>query len=114
MVKLIEKKGQNAKRNAAGFVSITLGFHVLLILTVIGRVFNVSYPKFSDSYEINKLCMLPFAFVFIFLVEYYYKKRYEKICKKFSGRKILTLGNTIIVFSIMLIPLLIMIQLLRS
>jgi len=114
MVKLIEKKGKNAKSNAAGFVSITLGFHVLLFLTILGKVFNVLYPKFSDSYEINKLCMLPFAFVFIFLVEYYYKKRYEKICKKYAGRNMLTTGNAIIVFSIMLIPLIIMIQLLKK
>jgi hypothetical protein len=114
MVKLIEKKGKNAKSNAAGFVFFTQVVHIFFILTVFGEMFNVSYPKFSDTYEINKLCMLPFAFVFIFLVEYYYKKRHEKICKRFSGRNILTTGNAIIVFSTMLIPLLIMIHLLRS
>jgi len=114
--RLIVKRNPSAKFGAASIVIFTHVVHICLLLSIIKKIYSLSYSnfRFSDIYLINKLYMMPFAFVLLFLGHYYYNKRFEKIKKKYAGRKMLTLGNAIIVFSIMLIPLIIMIQLLKK
>lgn len=111
--KLIIKRNPDPKLIAAEFVFFVLGVHILLLLTIIRKLFNVYFSGFSDSYVINKLYMMPFAIAFIILVHYIFKRRFDKIERKYEWRNMLTFWNTVIVFSIMLIPLFAVIMLLQ-
>ena len=107
------KRNPNPKFAAAGFVFLVISFHILFILTVIRKLFNVYFSGFSDSYYINKMCMMPFIIAFLILVHYIFKRRFKKIERKYEWRNMLTFWNTVIVFSIMLIPLFAVIMMLQ-
>jgi hypothetical protein len=114
--KLVLKRNPDAKFIAAGLVWFTLVVHIFFPLSIIKKVFDLDYSSygFSDSYVINKLYMMPIAIILMFATHFYYKKRFDEIENKYLGDEMLTRKNTIIVFSIILIPLIIMIQLLKK
>jgi hypothetical protein len=114
MVKLVEKRNPDPLFYSAGFVFFTQVVHVGLILSIIKKLFSIQYPVFSDTYLINKLSMMPFALIWLIIVHVYFKKRYSKLKKLYAGQKIVSLKNTVIVFSVLLIPLVIMILLLSK
>ena len=58
--------------------------------------------------------MMPFGLAFLILGHYVFKRRFEKIERKYEGRKMVTFWNTVIVFSVMLVPLIISIILLKK
>ena len=112
--KLIIKRNPDAKFNAAALVSFTIFVHIIFALSIIKKLFNVYFSGFSDVYLINKLYMMPFGLAFLILGHYVFKRRFDKIEAKYEGRKMVTLWNTVIVFSIMLVPLIITIILLKK
>ena len=112
--KLIIKRNSDAKFVASAILFFIIGIHILLPLTIIRKLFNVYFSGFSDSYLINKLYMMPFAIAFLILTHYIFKRRFEKIERKYEGRKMVTFWNTVIVFSTMLVPLIITIILLKK
>jgi 1-acyl-sn-glycerol-3-phosphate acyltransferase len=114
MVKLVEKRTPDPKFYSASFVSLTQIIHVSFILSIIKKVFSIQYPVFSDTYLINKLSWMPILLVWLIIVHVYYKKRYAKLEKLYSGQKVVTLRNTVIVFSLLLVPLIFTILLLRK
>jgi hypothetical protein len=57
--------------------------------------------------------MMPFAITFIILVHYIFKRRFDMIERKYEWRNMLTFWNSVIVFSIMLVPLFAVIMLLQ-
>lgn len=111
MVKLVEKRNPDPKFYSAGIVFFTQLIHILLPLAIFKVVFKIQYPVFSATYLYNKLLMMPFALIWLIAVHIYFNKKYPKIKEHYSGQKILTLRNTIIVFSLLLIPLIISIML---
>lgn len=110
---LASKRNPDPKLIAAEFVFFVLVVHIGLLFTIIEVFFNLSYISFSDSYLINKLYMMPFAIAFLILVYYIFKRRFDKIERKYEWRNMLTFWNTVIVFSIMLIPIFAVILLLK-
>lgn len=112
--KLTEKRNPDARFGAASFVFITQVAQCFLIFAVIKKIGGLNYPVFSDIYLINKIIMIPFMLIWLFLVNYYYKKRFDKIVSLFKDESIITFRNTIIVFSLLLIPIFIGIILLQK
>jgi len=112
--KLIIKRNSDAKFNAAGLVSFTIFVHIVFPLSIVKKLFNLYFSGFSDTYLINKLYMMPFGLAFLILGHYVFKRRFEKIERKYEGRKMVTFWNTVIVFSVMLVPLIISIILLKK
>ena len=114
--KLIIKRNPDAKFNAAALMFLIIGFHIAFPFAILKKVFDLSYDSFgfSDTYLINKLYMMPFGVAFLILTYYIFKRRFEKIERKYEGRKMVTFWNTVIVFSIMLVPLIITIILLKK
>lgn len=112
--KLIEKRNPDPKFGAITFVWLTQFIHVAFVLAVLKKVFTLTYPAFSQTYFYNKLFFMPIAIIWLIIFNYYFNKRADKIAKLYAGKEILTLKNTIIVFSSLLIPLFIMIQLLKK
>lgn len=114
MVKLLEKRNHDAKFNAAGFVFFIQVVHVGLVFAILKKLYLFEYFRFSVSYYENKMYMFPFALVALILVYIFFKRRHNKIQKKYSNKKLQTTWNTIIVFSLMFLPLLLMIYLLKK
>jgi len=112
--KLIIKYNPDAKFNAAALMFLVIGFHIAFLLSIIKKLFNLYFSGFSDTYLINKLYMMPFGVAFLILTYYIFKRRFEKIERKYEGRKMVTFWNTVIVFSTMLVPLIITIILLKK
>jgi len=112
--KLIIKRNPDAKFVASAILFFIIDVHILLPLTIIRKLFNVYFSAFSDSYLINKLYMMPFAIAFLILTHYIFKRRFEKIERKYEGQKMVTFWNTVIVFSLLLVPLLTIINLLKK
>ena len=112
--KLIIKHNPDAKFVASAILFFIIDVHILLPLTIIRKLFNVYFSAFSDSYLINKLYMMPFAIAFLILTHYVFKQRFDKIERKYEGRRMVTFWNTVIVFSTMLVPLIITIILLKK
>lgn len=114
MVKLVENRNPDSKFYSAGFLFFTQLVHVSFLLSIVKKLFGIQYPVFSNTYFINKLFWIPIVLVWLIIVHVYYKKRYTKLEKLFSGQKIVTLKNTVIVFSLLLIPLILTILLLKK
>jgi hypothetical protein len=114
IVKLVEKRNPDSKFYSAGFLFFTQLVHVSFLLSIIKKLFNIQYPVFSDTYLINKLLWMPIVLIWLIIVHVYYKKRYTKLEKFYSGQKIVTLKNTVIVFSLLIIPLFFTILLLKK
>ena len=112
--KLNIKYNPDAKFNAAALMFLVIGFHIAFLLSIIKKLFNLYFSGFSDTYLINKLYMMPFGVAFLILTYYIFKRRFEKIERKYEGRKMVTFWNTVIVFSTMLVPLIITIILLKK
>ena len=112
--KLIIKHNPDAKFVASAILFFIIDVHIGLIFTLIEVFCDISYSSFSDSYLINKLYMMPFAIVFLILIHYVFKRRFDKIERKYEGRKMVTFWNTVIAFSVMLVPLIITIILLKK
>jgi len=114
--RLIIKRNSDAKFNASVLMFLTIVIHTCFPLAIVKKAFDLSYSefRFSDTYLINKWCMMPFGLAFLILVHYIFKKRFEKIERKYEGRKMVTFWNTVIVFSTMLVPLIITIILLKK
>ena len=112
--KLIIKRNPDAKFNAAALVSFTIFVHIIFALSIIKKLFNVYFSGFSDVYLINKLYMMPFGLAFLILGHYVFKRRFDKIEAKYEWRRMVTFWNTVIVFSVMLVPLIISIILLKK
>lgn len=115
MAKLAEKRNPESKFYAAQFVVINQIVHLLLIFAIIKKYYyeNLHFG-FSEVYVYNKLCWVPIGFLWFLLAHFYYKKRYAKLQRKFSDEGVLTLKNGIIVFTILFIPLIMMIILLKK
>lgn len=114
--KLTIKINSDAIFNAAGMVFLTIIIHLAFSLSILKKVLNLSYTnfRFSDIYLINKIYMMPLGLVFLILIYKIFKKRFNKIQRKYEGRRIVTLGNTIYIFLLMLVPLIISIILLKK
>jgi len=114
MVKLIEKRNPDSKFYSASFVSLTQIVHVSFLLSIIKKLFHVQYPVFSNIYLFNKLAWMPILLVWLIIVHVYYKKRYTKLEIIFSKQKVVSLRNTFVIFSLLLVPLIFTILLLRK
>jgi len=112
--KLIIKRNSDAKFVASAILFFIIDVHIGLIFTLIEVFCDISYSSFSNSYLINKLYMMPFAIAFLILTHYVFKQRFDKIERKYEGRRMVTFWNTVIVFSTMLVPLIITIILLKK
>ena len=112
--KLIIKRNPDAKFVASAILFFIIDVHIGLIFTLIEVFCDISYSSFSDSYLINKLYMMPFAIAFLILTHYVFKRRFDKIERKYEGRRMVTFWNTVIAFSTMLVPLIITIILLKK
>lgn len=113
IVKLVEKRNPDPKFYSAGFLFFTQLVHVSFLLSIIKKLFDIQYPVFSDTYLINKLLWMPILLIWLIVVHVYYKRRYMKLEKLYSGQKVVTLKNAIIVFSFLFIPLIFTILLLK-
>lgn len=111
---LAKKRNPTPDFNASGFVWIMQFIHIALILAIVKKVLKIEYFRFSDTYFYNKLVFAPIAILWLILTYRYYKKRTDKIINVYSGKKMITFKNSVIVFSLLLIPLFIMIQLLKK
>lgn len=114
MVKLVEKRNPDSKFYSAGFLFFTQLVHVSFLLSIIKKLFSVQYPVFSNNYLINKLLWMPIVLVWLIIVHVYYKKQYANLEKLYSGQKVVTLRNTVIVFSLLVVPLIFTIFLLSK
>jgi hypothetical protein len=114
IIRLIEKRNPDPKFYAAGFVTIVQIIHVCALLALIKRIFEIQYPVFSEVYLFNKLYLMPLVLVWLIAVHIFYNKRFPVLVKLYSEKKVVTLRNTIIVFSLLLIPLICMILLLKK
>lgn len=114
IVKLVEKRNPDSKFYSAGFLFFTQLVHVSFLLAIIKRLFSVQYPIFSNNYFINKLLWMPIVLVWLIIVHVYYKKRFAKLEQLYSGHNVVTLRNTVKVFSLLVVPLIFTILLLRK
>lgn len=114
MLKLVEKRNPDPVFFAITFVWLSQLIHIAFIFAILKKVFNLTYPTFSDVYFYNKLFLTPFVILWLIIFNYYFKKRVKEIEHLYGERKVITLKNTIIVFSQLLMPLIIMIQLLKK
>jgi len=109
--RLVEKRNTDPKFYSAGFLFFVQIVHLGLVLALIKKVFNVQYFVFSTTYLINKLIWMPILLTWLIIIHVYYKKRFSKIEKYFSKQKVLTFQNSTIVFTLFLVPLIMMILL---
>jgi len=105
MVKLVERRNPDPKFYSAGFLFFVQLVHVSFLLVLIKEIFDLHYFVFSKTYLVNKLYWMPLAIVWLIVVNIYYNKRYPELVKLYEGKEIITTRNTIIVFSLLLIPL---------
>ncbi len=112
--KLTNKGSKNSKTDSINFVAFTVVVHLGLFFACLKRIFDLHYPFFSNVYFYNKLFLAPFAFIWLLLVYLYYKKNSDKILEKLSAKIVVNTKNTILVFSALLIPLIIIILLLKK
>lgn len=111
MFKLIEKRNPDPRFGAISFVWLTQLIHILLMMAVLKKIFNVTFPQFSETYFYNKLCLMPFGIIWLWLFYRYFKKNTAEIEKSFAEKNVLTFKNAVFVFSILLVPLFFIIQL---
>lgn len=105
MVKLVERRNPDPKFYSSGFLFFVQLVHAIFLLALIKKIFDLHYFVFSKIYLVNKLYWIPLAIVWLVVVYIYYNKRYSELIKLYKGKDIITTRNTIIVFSLLLIPL---------
>lgn len=113
--KLVEKRNPDPKFYSAGVVAFSQWVHLGFIITCINKLFNISIlPLFSDTYLFNKLIIMPFLIVWLIITHMYNKKKYPMLINKYSEKNIINIKNTAIVFSLLIVPLLSLIFLLKK
>jgi len=83
--------------------------HVLLLHACLKYFFNVSLLKnlLNHDYGTNKLIFIPILFLYIYVLSWYFKKRWERINARYQDKITINAKNTIILISIFIIPLVI-------
>lgn len=114
MVKLVEKRNPDHLWYSASFVFLNQIVHFSVFLAILKKIFDIQYPVLSHTYLFNKLLLMPFALIWLIAVHIYFKRQFTKLSETYLGRKIVTLKNTIIVFSLLLVPLVLGILLSRK
>jgi len=113
--KAVERRNPDPKFYSAGVVAFSQWIHLGFIVTCANKLFDIKIlPVFNDAYLFNKLMIMPFLIVWLIVVHVHFKKQYPKLVKLYSGQKITNLKNTVIVFSLIFIPLLFIIILLKK
>ncbi len=112
---LAKKRNPDPLFYSAGVVAFMQLIHFLFPFVLVRAFFDIRIlPTFSDTYFINKLMVMPFLLIWLIIVHWRYKKHLKEIEEKFSGKKVITLRNGLIVFGSLIIPLVISILLLTN
>jgi len=61
----------------------------------------------NHDYGTNKLIFIPILFLYIYVLSWYFKKRWERINARYQDKITINAKNTIILISIFIIPLVI-------
>lgn len=112
--KLTEKHNHQT-RTYSGFVVCFAQFgHLLLIGAILRRGLGVTLPRFQGDHSIKRLYLIPFLAIWIIIVVWYFYKHFFTVKQKFEGRNMLTINNTLVFVTIVIIPYLIGIVLLSN
>ena|ERR1035437_1323446 len=81
-------------------------FQFLLIDTFLKRMFHFSFLQkiLTHDYFRNKVVLMPFLFVWVFLLYGYFNKNISKIEERYNGKILLDFKNTIIIIIIVFVP----------
>jgi hypothetical protein len=110
----IEKKHPDPKFLSAGVVAFIQWVHLNLIAICLYKLFNFRIiPVFNETYIYNKLLIMPFLLIWMIITHKYFNKRFIKLSEQYSGKEIVNIKNTIIVFSILILPIISIILLLK-
>lgn len=112
--KLVEKRNPEARRHSAWLVYLAQVGQLFLIGTVIRRVTGIRFklPQFSTDPILNRLIILPFFLLWIYVVSKYFYKRFFIIKEKYENRNMITAKNTVLFISLVILPIIIGILLL--
>ena len=104
-----KKRNPDPRFVGVTFVSVTALFHLACLLGILRYSTGLIIPRFEESYSLNKLYLIPFIVLWLFFFEKIFnKKRTNKILNSIEKEKsILNLKNTVLVISVMIIPLII-------
>lgn len=109
---IVKKRNPAPMFYSAGVVTFMQIVHFLMPFVILKKFFGVSIlPIFSSIYLINKLFVMPLLLVWLLLVHFWFKKYFNNIATQFSGKKVITLKNGLIVFGLIVVPLVISILL---
>jgi uncharacterized membrane protein YiaA len=106
---LSKKRNPDPRFVGVTFVSVAALFHLAFLLGIVRYSTGLIIPRFDESYSLNKLYLIPFVVLWLFVFEKIFnKKRTNEILKSIEKEKsIIDLKNTFLVISIMIIPLII-------
>ena len=114
--KYFEKtRDSTPKYRAILTVAVTIGFHLFFIISIVKYVFDITIPRFDESYFFNKLYMMPFALLLIlFIYLYYNQNRINKILGHYNNEeKVFTFKNVATIIFVIIVPLILGITLIK-
>jgi hypothetical protein len=110
---LFEKlRSDNSRFQATLFVMVAIMFHWALVAAIV-KDLGFFHTFFNQAHG-NKYYFLPFAILFIYIIERIYKKRGQRVIGKYKDRNICTWANILSVVSLTIIPIVIAINLLTK
>ena len=106
---LSQKRNPNPRFVALSYVALTALFQFAFLLGLLKYILGFTIPRFDENYFLNKLYLIPFILLWLFVFEIIYnKKRTKRILNTYVDKpKVTNLKNTIFVLLFMLVPLIV-------
>ncbi|RLD89291.1 MAG: hypothetical protein DRJ02_01770 [Bacteroidetes bacterium] len=113
---LSQKRNPNPRFVALSYVALTALFQFAFLLGLFKYILGFIVHRFDENYSLNKLYLIPFVLLWLFVFEIIYnKKRTKRILDSYIDKpKVTNLKNTFLVLLFMLVPLIIGIYLFNN
>jgi len=103
--KLSERRFADPRFQGGILTGLAVLIHLAFIFSIAKLLFDIPPLVFSKRYYFNKLLLMPFALLWLYLFNLFFKKQHKFIEKFYNNKKILTIKNGMVAFSLLLIPL---------
>lgn len=113
---IARRRNPDPKFYAVGTVLFAQVLHLLLLVSIVKYFGDFVIPKLHESYYFNKWILAPFIIVWLILLGFYYKKKFNKIEKKYKKKdrkEIINIKTILFIIGVYIIPLLIYIKFLN-
>lgn len=105
------KKNYDSFFNSFALVAFSQVVHFCLLILIILNLLGFDYTNLSEKYTINKIAIFPFAFIWLYFNEKYFKKKLNNKSILNNGKIFKLKKIILLIFLFVFLPLYLLIRL---